>query len=278
MNLRNYESQLLEALLHEQAARPAFGSPVTTDRRFGHRQLTAAVLGTAAVATAAVGLTILQDGPNTSHGRPGHVMTLDAHDAVLVVNRSAEAIAASDATILHADYTAWEQPGEAGQEVRTELWYDQSDPANVHVLYYGADGSPTLDEGFLRDGTLIHAREVDHIRRVVEDTRAAEGELAGEAPPALDVDPAKLNAALTAGHLTLVGQESVAGVAVLHLRGSDPTGTRDVWADAATYLPVRAEASGTFGSYRIEYQWLPRTEATLQNLLPVIPEGYQVTG
>ena len=278
MTYRNYEHQLLEALLHEHDARATAGSVVVTARRFKARQLTAAVIGTAAVTTAAVGFSILREDPrpDTSHAPLEGVTTVGDTDAALVVYRSAEAVAASTATILRAEHTTWASADATGPMSRTELWYDQGDPANVRVRYYGADGRPTIDEGFLRDGDLIHTREVDHLRGVVTEARAAETELAGEAPPALDVDPAKLTTALAAGELTLVGKETFAGVAVLHLRGSDSSGTRDIWVNAASYLPVRAEASGTFGSYRIEYEWVPRTDATLRDLLPAIPNGYHV--
>ena len=278
MTHRNYEHHLLDALLHEHAVRAAAGSPVVAARRFKTRQLTAAVIGTAAVTTAAVGFSVLREDPTptTSRAVPEGATTIDDTDAAFIVHRSTEAIAAADSRILHAEHTSWASPDATGPMSRTELWYDQSDPANVRVRYYGGEAQPTLDEGFLRDGDLIHAREVDHLRRVVTETRAAETEMDGEAPPALDVDPARLTAALAAGEMTLVDEGTVAGVAVLHLRGSDATGTRDIWVDAASYLPVRAEASGTFGSYRIEYQWVARTETTLQELLPTIPDGYEV--
>jgi hypothetical protein len=271
---RRFEEELLQALLREHAVVPMNRRPPTI--RSVRRPLAAGALGVAATATAvAVAVSTLGGGPSSEQrdasGREGPAVFAEG-DATLIVSRSQEAIAESDATILHAEHSSWPSPEATGPMSRTELWFDQSDAANRRVLYYGEDGQPLLDQGFARDGDLLQTRSVDHARRSVTEIRTSAEELVGEGAPQLDVDPAKITDAIATGELTVVGEETLDGT--LHLRGTEPDATRDLWVDESTYLPVRATASGAFGSYEINYHWEPRTDTTLSELLPPVPDGY----
>jgi hypothetical protein len=278
----SFEHRLLEVLFHEHAMlqRPALAP---TAQRAGHRRARIAIVGVAAtvaaVAVAAGGLQTASrpasDGPTAA--RQAREALVD-ENVVLVVSKTEDAIEHAVGTILHAQYsTVVAADGAGAPPLRSEFWFDQADPANLRVLYRSEDGQPWMDEGFVREGDLIHTRQVDHERRVVTETRASPDQLRGEAPPPLDVDPQKIVAELSAGELTFVGEERLGGVTVVHLRGTAPAATRDLWVDGSTYLPVRATASGSFGSYEIDYRWESRTEAAVRDLLPEVPHGYEVS-
>jgi len=101
------------------------------------------------------------------------------------------------------------------------------------------------------------------------------------APVVPDVtDPATMRAAVEAGTLELMGEETVNGVASVHLRMfAVQRGYRiDVWVDTVNFLPVQETSTviDDQGPPKIvtTYSWLARTPENLAHLVLTPPAGF----
>ena len=104
--------------------------------------------------------------------------------------------------------------------------------------------------------------------------------------------PAQLRQEISSGFFKIVARTQLAGQPTLELRHTFPSPpgsrawTRDLWASAQTYLPIRSVSSSTEGTpaqgYQSDvttntFQFLPATAATLAHLKPVVPAGFTQT-
>jgi hypothetical protein len=81
--------------------------------------------------------------------------------------------------------------------------------------------------------------------------------------------PAFIRSQLACGAYTVVGRQMVGGVDAIKITGA--SGSFTFWVDPATYLPVQM----AMPQQRTEFQWLPATQANLDQLKVTVPAGYK---
>jgi hypothetical protein len=80
--------------------------------------------------------------------------------------------------------------------------------------------------------------------------------------------PDFIRSQLACGAYTLAGRHAVGGVDALEITGN--SGHLKLWVNAATYLPMRLETGGL----QTDFQWLPRTPASVAMLNVRVPAGF----
>lgn len=191
----------------------------------------------------------------------------------VVLDRVRLAVAAADDLVLH-------MKSDHGNGVLWEAWHDTVDrhsrstsltlagaPMYDHELRTGAEGTTVkvVSHGDRAWWTYVAPQERDGYRSTL-------GLLAED-----------IRAQLADGTLEEIGPETLDGRDVLHLRWvpeSKPgflTVPGDMWVDVTTYLPVRSvNRWGVNGekATRSDYEWLPRSAATLARLTAPVPAGF----
>jgi hypothetical protein len=186
----------------------------------------------------------------------------------LVVERSTTVLDSASDYILRATETTYGAHGVVDVSVS---WEDERAPANTREVDNGDTGKPLADfVTYVEGGTITH-REVNYqTHQYAQKSHST----AGTTLPSKN-QATVMAQDLKAGNDKVIGTTVVDGRTVLHLSDNEPGMNREVWVDPTTYLPVRMTAHGSFGSYVIDYQWIPRNPANLLTLLrPSIPAGY----
>ena len=243
---------------------------------------TVATVGGGLVVAVVAGVVIAQPGPTTApHPSAQHpprpnvtsspatrFPVADGTTPVgLILDRSTTALNEASDFILQGNETTY---GPQGQPSGSVFWQDEGLPANFRTQESDNAGQLLLDITELTQNGTGTSRTVDYQRR--EYT-----ELTG---PATAHRTGKNQAQVIAGNLR-TGNDKVLGTSVvdghmaLHLSNDEPGMNREIWVDPTTYLPIRMTAHGTWGSYVMNYVWIPRTDQNLRaTFLPPVPAGF----
>jgi outer membrane lipoprotein-sorting protein len=191
----------------------------------------------------------------------------------LVVYRTKVALSAASKYILQGTETAHESTGFTDRSV---IWLDEGDPRNFRVEALGADGNLQFDVFWFHHNGKVVSYSIDYVTRqyTVADP------LKLRRKPGLALNRSGNDATLIAQDLKkgtdrVLGTTTINGRTVLRLSNDEPGMNREIWMDSTTYLPVRMTAHGSFGSYTIDYSWIPRTSQNISKILePRVPSGF----
>lgn len=260
------------------------------------RAAVVAALGMAAAATVAVGTSGSSHpttGSRTLASHSGHPsVPAKALDAKAVAYRTGQALSAASNYIVKANEI--EELPSGTDAPRSVFWLDERDRQNFRTIELNSAGQPLLDSSWLvvsghvvslsidyttRQYSRSQANPADLQKRITQKARAA---ASNWTPPSTTLPaPATANDAtgiardLAKGTDHLLGQTTIEGRSVLHLSNSEPGMNRQIWVDPNTYLPVRMTARGSWGSYQIDYTWIPRTPQNLaKSFHAPIPAGF----
>jgi len=257
-----FEDRLLGNLLDEWS--PAGPGKAT------HRGRTAAAVGGPLLAAGVVGALLLPSAHSDGRGvattaAPAANGSTGTVDVRPITDRVNDAMAKAHDVIIHADQTTWAHEDRSDRGTRSEMWSDAAG-FGFRDIEYGADGHKVVDAGSMAgtEGTTQH-RSVDIGSRTVTEWSTPTPPNRGGETLIGDLRDARP-----------VGTETIDGVTTTHLLDGEPGMNREIWVDASSLLPVRMTAHGTWGAYRIDYDWLARTDANRAQLLPVAPDGYRV--
>jgi hypothetical protein len=194
--------------------------------------------------------------------------TADASTPVeLVVDRSALALTGVQDYILQGTETQTLPTGATNVSV---TWDDQGDPKNFRAMVGDTAANPQVDNATFDDnGTLLN-RTIDYRSHQYTD-----GPATAIVPADVQSQAAVIAGDLKSGLDTVLGTSVINGRTELHLANHEPSFNREIWVDPTTYLPVRMTAHGSFGSYVIDYVWIPRTDQDVRaTFQPPIPSGF----
>lgn len=194
-----------------------------------------------------------------------------ATPADLVVDRSTLAISSASDYLLQAN----EATHAGGKTYRSVSWFDEDNRQNFHDQEFGPKGDLQVDSFNYEGVGNVSAS-------VVLDYRFHQYTANPTPVPAVEVegnstgnDAAGIINDLKSGHDKVTGTTTINGRAVLRLSNDEPGMNRQIWVDVNTYLPVRMTAHGSWGSYQMDYTWIPRTaESVAAAFAPQIPNGF----
>jgi hypothetical protein len=259
-------------------------------RRRRQRQLGALSVGTAAVGTAAVLVVAISVG--NRQAAPG---TLRAETAAYIVSRAEKALARDTPNVIEYVRMTGSPPLEGPTRGGSAVWSYGSQ--NVTV-YYAADGSALVSEGFRSDSQLRTFTIVNYVSRTWwRDTYNLAGRplysLVALAPPRhcepstsvnLDPSPQWIRYYLECGLIVMVGRQHVDGIDAVKFVSAKPLSARPspahfslvLWINPATYLPVRTVVYTTNRQRweQQDMQWLPPTHANMAKVRLPIPTGF----
>lgn len=235
----------------------------------------AAAIGIGLVAVVVMGVV---GADQTRTDPPRHIATAPTHQLPradgstpisLIVHRSTIALNGADDYILQGTET---QSNSHQQTYVSVNWQDQRSPRNFRNQELNKEGTPDVEIiNFVENGTTV-IRTLDYRAH-----QYAEGPLVFRKGPL----PAPMSqAAITARDLNtgtdkLLGTSVINGHTELHLSNDEPGMNREIWVDPNTYLPVRMTAHGSWGSYVIDYVWIPRTDQKVLAIFqPPVPAGF----
>jgi hypothetical protein len=209
---------------------------------------------------------------------PQHIATAPTHQFPradgstpigLIVQRSTIALNGADDYILRGTET---QSNSRQQTDVSVSWQDQGSPRNFRNQELNSAGTPDVETiNFVENGATV-IRTLDYQAR-----RYTEGPLVfRKGPPPAPMSQAAITARdLNTGTDKLLGTSVINGHTELHLSNDEPGMNREIWVDPSTYLPVRMTAHGSWGSYVINYVWIPRTDQkVLEIFQPPVPAGF----
>jgi hypothetical protein len=227
------------------------------------RRRTGAAVG-AAVAVAVVVAATLTAAPNALAPPPEQP---EMWTVAAITERASAALADDD--IEHSVWTAtidgnvmsqecWRDPVTADQHCRTLT--PQPGARNTETWRQVAQ-EPAGTVTWLN--TLV-----DHTNRTwtTREMRSPDGE------PLTDLkdDPRSL---FQRGIFALVGEDVIDGTHTFHLRRELAGATDDIWVEADTFRLVRTIYESDHRQ-QLDYNWMPRTPASLELLKPAVPSGY----
>lgn len=188
----------------------------------------------------------------------------------LVVQRSGQALSdASDYLLQSKELTH-----SYGKTYPSVLWLDETDRHNFHNQEFDPKGNLVLESFVFDDGGQVTSTEVDYIAHQYTQGPAPVLKK-GVGTTTGGNDATIIAQELRQGHDKIQGVTTIDGRTVLWLSNDEPGMGRQIWVDASTYLPVRMTAQGSWGSYQIDYTWIPRTAASVTaTFAPHVPPGY----
>ena len=220
--------------------------------------------------------------------RAGHLAsppTSNVETAAYVVDHLKAAVDANTAILV----TRAQAPNsETGQPVSTETWSSSTSPTTRTEILDSA-GSPVRGYLVTVDPRQTTSVSIDYANRTWSATTYPFGSSSSSSsstPAPLPETPAqaaaRLQAAVRAGAVSVVGATTVGGQDAIELRqilpadGSIPAGVLRIWVDPNTYLPIREQDTSSGQSIVSDYRWLPSTAANRQLLTisAAVPAGF----
>lgn len=127
------------------------------------------------------------------------------------------------------------------------------------------DGVLKFDVGFPADRNVGNARRVDYVTKTYQEHTADWYRI---------MTLTDFRTQLDKGEFAIVGQETLDGRNVTHLRETRPGVNSDVWVDSQTFLPIRSTFSSDVMTDSRDWTWVAKADANENDFMPPIPDGF----